>query len=203
MYRPPLFAADDVGLLHDIFEEESFGFLSVGDETSPVPFVVDRSEGERGSVRFHVARANPIARLLPGAEATLLVSGPHAYVSPTWYASRQEVPTWNYVVAVARGACRALDARETLTQVRDLARAHETGPAPWSPDELDPAWRDDLLRGIAAFSMRIARLEGKLKCSQNREPRDREGVLARLAASADPADARLLRWMRRANGPSA
>jgi transcriptional regulator len=203
VYRPPLFACDDVALLHDLLEEESFGFVTAGGETSPVPFVLDRGAGEHGSIRFHVARPNPIAARLPGAAASLLVVGPHGYVSPQWYSTRQEVPTWNYVVATATGPCRRLDVAETLAQVRDLARRHEEGPSPWSPDELDAAFRDDLLRGIVAFSMRLDRLEGKLKCSQNRDAVDREGVFARLARSADPGDAHLLRWMRRANAASA
>jgi transcriptional regulator len=203
VYRPSHFAWTDRAAVHDLLEEEGFGVVEVGEERTPIPFVLDRDAGPFGRVRFHVARANPIASRLDGARASLLVVGPHRYVSPAWYASRSEhVPTWNYLVVVGEGIARRLDRDETLAQVRDLALAHEEGEDPWSPDELEPGLRDDLLRGIVAFAMPLDVLVGKAKCSQNREREDRDRVLARLEASPDPGDARLLRWMRRATGPA-
>src|SRR5271155_2611149 len=126
IYMPQVFAEHDLELAHDLIAAYSFGMLLVapsrGEGAVPMiahlPFVLDRARGPRGTLLFHVARANPIRGALEaGAPVVAVFRGPHGYVSPCWYASRDNVPTWNYAVVHAHGVPRLVDDGELLASL--------------------------------------------------------------------------------------
>lgn len=201
MYSPPAFAEENVPRLHDLMEREALGTLVVarGDfvpEVGHVPLLLDRQRGPHGTLRGHVARANPIWRSFEEGLPTLVIfRGPHAYVSPQWYGSRQEVPTWNYAVVHARGVPRLTGKDDLLRLLTDLAARHEEGDSKWTPDELDPDELEELMEEIVGFEVEIAALEGKFKLSQNRAESDRRRVIDALRRRARPADEGVARLM--------
>src|SRR5690242_7127290 len=107
LYLPQAYAERDLAALHDLVTAYSFGTLiATAEDGGPIvahlPFVLDRARGPHGTLRAHVARANPMRHALDrGAPMLALFQGPHAYISPGWYASRDDVPTWNYAVVHA------------------------------------------------------------------------------------------------------
>lgn len=192
MYVPEHFAEKNVAHAHALMRAHSFAtFVSVV-EGAPfathVPLLLDAERGPLGTLVGHLARANPHAQAFDGRSASLAIfRGPHAYVSPRWYASPRNVPTWNYVAVHAAGRARAI---EDADQVRALlarsADLYEAGaPAPWSADAV-PDYVAKLVRGVVAFEMPIERLDAKCKLSQNKSPADRAGVTSALRAQGDP-----------------
>jgi transcriptional regulator len=137
-------------------------------------------------LRAHVARANPIAKLLADDLPVVAVfTGPHAYVSPRWYVTPDKnVPTWNFTAVHAHGVARKIhDHDGVLGAVADLAAVHEaSAPAPWSAAVADRTHIEQRLGAIVAFSIAIERLESKFKLSQNRPREDRLRVIERLRA---------------------
>jgi transcriptional regulator len=209
MFTPRMFHEANQERLHDLIETHSFGVLVAhgpqgGPEISHLPFILDRQAGPHGSLRVHVARANPIWRIAFEGRVVAIFSGPDAYVSPRWYERPSEqVPTWNYAVVHAHGrAMGPMTPEELRRLVEDLAAVHERGaPNPWSIGELEPGFVDDLLRGIVGFTIPIDHLEGKFKLSQNRSPTDRVRVLQALAERGSPSDAELV-WLMSSGGES-
>ncbi len=186
-----IFEQSDAAACHDLIEANSFGTLVSVSGGVPVathlPFVLERERGTDGTLVGHMARANPQCEIL-NAQALVVFQGPHAYVSPSWYEAAPAVPTWNYVAVHAYGTPTILD---DPTQVRKalarLANIHERGRAtPWTLDSLPDEFVDEMMRGIVAFDIPIARLEGKWKLSQNRSGTDRQGVIEGLRAQGDP-----------------
>ena len=170
MYLPKLFIKDDLPALHDLIERRVFGLLTIYREGSidaaHIPFVLDRGEGPRGRLRGHFARANPIWRSFDGAtEALAIFSGPDTYVSPDFYASPHQVPTWNYVAVHAAGRPRVMaDDGDVQRLLEDLSVRNEArlpGKKPWTVDKLPAEVYAQLRRGIVAFEMPIERIEGK------------------------------------------
>lgn len=154
---------------------------------SLIPVVHELRDGELWLIG-HVARGNPQAESIAArAEATIAFTGPHAYVSASWYERAYEtVPTWNYVAAQI---CGRLQPCDPWRAVRLLSAAMEAGrPDPWDPQRLDPAYREQQLRGIAAFELRAEKIDAKAKLSQNRTAADRARVFEHLAASSDAGD---------------
>lgn len=206
LYLPKAFHEPDTALLHDLIEAHPFGVLiAVGDDGAPMiahlPFLLDRGSGPLGTLRAHVARRNPIERAFDGEKPLVAVfRGPHGYVSPGWYASRDDVPTWNYAVAHASGVGRRIeDPGELAGMLARLADAHELGrPEPWSTDELSDETRSALLPAIVGVALSIGRLEGKLKLSQNRRSEDREGAIRGLVSAGTPDALALAAMMRQA-----
>ena len=202
MYLPPAFVERNAERLQDLIEQEAFGALVVtrggaAPEITHVPLLLDRGRGPHGTLRGHVARANPIWRAFEERLPTVVIfQGPHTYVSPQWYRSRQKVPTWNYAVVHAHGVSRLMPGKEDLRRfLTDLAAHHEEGDSKWTPEELDPGEMQELLEEIVGFEVEITDLRGKFKLSQNCEEPDRLRVveaLRRRARSADVGVARLM-----------
>jgi transcriptional regulator len=195
VYIPNHFAVTDPAQQLDLIERFSFGTLtsvSAGRiRTSHIPFLLERGgatgPAERGGtapVLFgHVARANSHWSELVGA-TDLLVSfvGPHAYISPTWYGTPNQVPTWNYVSIEVRGRVQLLETpAQRLDLVDRLSARHERDlPQPWSSDKLDAKRRSALLDAIVAFRIDIDSIEAKAKLGQNRAPAEVRAAAAEL-----------------------
>jgi transcriptional regulator len=194
MYRPRAFQEDDLDRLHDLIEAYSFGVLAAptdgGIDAAHLPFLLDRTRGERGTLRAHVARANPIWRAFDAqSEVLAIFQGPHAYISPDWYDTADMVPTWNYTVVHAAGIPRLVEGEALEQLLADLSAIHETGltpKLPWTPQRVSPAGRAALMKGIVGFEIAIDRLEGKFKLTQNRSVADVTGAVAGLRGQVDP-----------------
>jgi transcriptional regulator len=189
MYLPPYFEESDRETLYGVIRDNNFGLLITVVDGAPfvthLPFLL---EGDR--LVAHMARANPQWRTFGAGEALCVFQGPHAYVSPRWYAGTRLVPTWNYVAVHVYGTPRIV---EEPSAVRDqqarLVAAHEAGAAKsWTMDGLPESHLAGQLRAIVAFEIPITRIEGKFKLNQNRTPEDRAGVIAALGQSAHPGD---------------
>ena len=185
MYLPAAFAEADRTKLHDFIEQHSFGLLVSQVDgllfASHLPFLLDRTAGPHGTLVGHMARANPQWREAAGQTALAVFSGPHAYISPTWYEAEQVVPTWNYTAVHASGRVQVLeDPTALLKIVQGLVDVHEQSmPRPWS---FDPAstFVERLLGQIVGFRIPIEKMEGKWKLNQNHPVERRKKVVLAL-----------------------
>lgn len=193
MYLPPSFREPSTHVMHELVEAHPLGAVITASTgglfATHIPFVLDRAAGPLGTLRGHVARANPHHRLEVAGEALVIFTGPDAYVSPSLYPSKTEhgrvVPTWNYVAVHAHGAVSWVDDAEfVLRNVEALTLRHEAGrERPWSIHDAPADYLAGLSQAVVGIEIPIARLEGKWKLSQNREPRDAAGVARGLADS--------------------
>jgi len=149
-----------------------------------LPFLYRPSEGPWGTLVAHLARANRQWTEIEAPKETLVIfPGPHAYVSPSWYEVHPSVPTWNYAVVHAYGISSLItEESEVRSVLLDLVQKYDPGWAMDLPDD----YLSRMIRQIVAFKIRVTRLEGKFKLSQNRPAQDRENVERELARSPDP-----------------
>lgn len=194
MYIPGHFDASEPAWCHRCIREASFALL-VGADGAGVPFAthlplrLDPDRGPLGTLEGHVARANPQWRHFASGRPVLAVfQGPHAYVSPSWYATRPGVPTWNYVAVHAYGVPALIeDSARVRALLARLTETYERGRSePWRVDALPEAYVAGMIRSIVAFEIPIDRLEGKAKLGQNRSLADRRGAIDGLRAAGDP-----------------
>jgi transcriptional regulator len=198
MYTPPAFRDDEKESLHATIRAARLAnFVTAtadGPLATPLPLFLDASEGEHGVIYGHLAKANPQWSVPPIGDALAIFMGPDAYVTPQWYATKQEtgkvVPTWNYVTVHASGPVEFFhDPVRLLEAVRRLTDLHEGGRGtPWAVADAPPEFIQSQLRGIVGLRMPVTKLEGKRKMSQNRNAADRAGVATGLAASARASD---------------
>src|SRR5467141_3558533 len=140
MYLPAAFAEPDLTKLHDFIEQHSFSLLVSQVDGLPfashLPLLLDRTAGPHGTLVGHMARANPQWREAGGQTALAIFSGPHAYISPTWYEAEQVVPTWNYTAVHASGRVEVIEEEEALLDiVQETVRVYERAMRrPWSFD---------------------------------------------------------------------
>jgi len=194
MYIPAHFAMPDARAVHAFLRTHVFaviaGQLGGRINFAYAPVVFDAGLGTLGGVRFHLARTNPLAEIGDGETITLSVMGPHAYVSPDWYATEGQVPTWNYVAVEGAGRVRRFTAAELKDFLVELAAQEESALAPktpWTMDRVPPARLDGLLHAIVGFELVFETLEGKAKLSQNRGAANVAGAINGLEKRGDAA----------------
>jgi transcriptional regulator len=189
VYVPAAFAETDTATLQEFIWRHSFAVLTSHGEgglvASHLPMLLDADAGTLGRLLGHMARANPQWRDVRG-EVMAVFSGPHAYVSPSWYEEAGTVPTWNYVAVHAYGTLHVVEDRGGLLDILRRAVLANESPRPerWSFDESEPHV-EKLLKAIVGFRIEITRLEGKWKLSQNQPEERRRKVVRALAGRPD------------------
>jgi transcriptional regulator len=191
MYIPPPFRIDEAAALA-FATARGFGLVTACADgrmvASPLPFQVEQAEGARWAT-FHVARGNRLADLAAkGGRWMLAVWGADAYVSPRWYESPDQVPTWLYETVQLAGPVRALGHAELRDHLDRLVAMFEAGEAPrpaWSVEALTPARREALLKAIVGIEMTVESVEGSFKLNQHKSDADHLAVANALAAHDD------------------
>ena len=191
MYIPPPFRIDEAASLA-FAAARGFGFVIACADgrtvASPLPFHVEQAEGGRW-LTFHVARGNRLADLAAkGGRWLVAVWGADAYVSPRWYASPDQVPTWLYETVQLAGPVRVLSAAEQRDHLERLAAMFEAREAPqpaWSMDAVTPARRAALLQAIVAIEMTVESVEGSFKLNQHKSDADHVAVARALAGRSE------------------
>ena len=200
MYVPRFNALDDDAAVDALIRTVGAGDLVTADAdgvpyATRLPLVWLREESR---VIAHMALANPHWRTLTdGGAALIVVTGPQAYVSPSWYEAKAEhgrvVPTWNYSRVELRGTVRVhRDAAWLRDAVKRLTDLHEQRRAqPWAVTDAPASYVEGQLRGIVGLEVTVTSVEGKAKLSQNRSDADRAGVVAGLRAEDDAETSRV------------
>ena len=203
MYVPAHFAAPD-GALGELLARAPLADLVTngpdGLIATPLPLLFEPDRGPHGTLLGHVARNNPHWRAAadPPSQAPdslVILRGPDAYISPTWYASTaahgRVVPTWNYLTVHAHGHLIAHDdAAWTFEVVRRLTEHFEDGfTPPWTVDDPPPRFIDGQLKAIVGIEIVLTSIEAKYKLGQNRTAEDVAGAVRGLDAGAQSAQA--------------
>jgi transcriptional regulator len=194
MYVPAHFEENRSEVLHQLIADQPFGALIThgpqGLDANHLPFEFEPSEGTHGTLRAHVARANPVWQEVASQPETLVIfQGPAAYISPNWYPSKHEahrqVPTYNYIVVHAHGRITVRDdeawVRGLVARLTRKMEANE--PRPWKMGDAPADYLTQMLGAIVGIEIEVTQLVGKWKLGQNKEGRDRRGAADALLAN--------------------
>ena len=196
MHPNATFAWEDRDEMLAFVAEVSFSTIFLSNEdglcVAHVPVTVEAPD----RLRFHLARSNRAAPGLDGAQVLLSCLGPDAYVSPDWYGTPDQVPTWNYLAVECEGTARRLSEDDLVAQLDRLSAAQESRLAPkvpWTRDKMTPGRSDAKLRAIACYEIHVREPRGTRKLGQNKKPADRDGASTGLAAAGRAEMAELMR----------
>ena len=195
MYLPSHFEETRVDVLHQLVRERPLATLvtlgAAGLNANHLPFELDTEPLPNGTLRCHVARANPVWRDYSlGTEALVIFHGPQVYISPSWYETKTQsgevVPTYNYAVVHAYGTLRIIQDRAWLRGLvtRLTERFESASAAPWQVSDAPEDFIEKQLGAIVGIEIAVTRLAGKWKLSQNRPALDRAGVVEALSEIA-------------------
>lgn len=182
MHPDPAFAWKDEAAMRHFVGQVAFAHLFAAGPEGAAVVHVPVLVADAG-LRFHIARRNRIVPLIGQAGAVVIASiaAPDGYVSPAWYASVDQVPTWNYVAVEAEGAVRTLDNVDLIALLDGLSGVHEArvrGTPPWTRAKMAPGRFDAMLPAIVGYELRVDRWRGTRKLSQNKNGADSAGVVA-------------------------
>jgi transcriptional regulator len=172
-----------------------FGLVIACDAGRPVasllPFRLIEADGKVPKLEFHVARANPLGAIAEkGGTWLVAVQGHDAYVSPDWYASAEQVPTWLYEAVHLSGPVRVVPGDHTQSHVERLSAKFESWLAPkpaWKLDKVGDKRREMLLKAIVAVEMTVESIESSFKLNQHKPDEDHVAIASALAQQDDPS----------------
>ncbi len=166
---------------------------------SPLPFRLIEQDGKVPKLEFHVARANPLGAIAEkGGNWLVAVQGHDTYVSPDWYASPEQVPTWLYEAVHLSGPVRLIGSDHTQGHTERLSGTFESWLEPkpaWTLDKVADKRREMLLSAIVAVEMTIESVEGNFKLNQHKSDADHVAVANALARQGDPSAREIARRM--------
>ncbi len=210
MYTPSHFSDSRPEILRDLIAQHPLATIvsdsSAGLVADHIPLLHEAGPDAHGRLIGHVAKANPLWRAPPEREHLVIFQGPSAYISPGWYATKAEtgrvVPTWNYAVVHATATLTAFhDAQALLALLEKLTDRHEHPRSqPWKVSDAPSDYVERLLENIVGIELRITKLEGKWKVSQNQPVANRRGVAAGLAAEGSEDGVQMARLVERFGG---
>jgi transcriptional regulator len=194
IYIPEKHEEKDRAFLLDFMEEFSFAMVVTGQpsvQITNVPTILERAPEAWGKVWWHLAKANAQNEAMQGP-ATIVFHGPHQYISPNWYQTKNAVPTWNFAVVHVTGRPRRIEDDAAVAAglrrlvMRNEGKYGERGT--WDYDQLPESQLKGMRGSIIAYEMAIERVEAKFKLGQDRVEQDREGVLKGLAKAPKEQD---------------
>ena len=190
MYIPDYYKNENRQEIEAFLKANAFGILVNVVDGKPwathVPLELVESPAGKQFLVAHISKENPQWKSFsPNEEVLAIFSGPHAYVSSSWY-DFEGVPTWNYTAVHVYGKPRILDEAETIPSLKSLVDKYESGRE--NPTRVEDLSKKTMMmvRGIVAFEIEITRIEAKKKHSQNRDAKNYDSVIAHLDASDDP-----------------
>ncbi|HSI83357.1 MAG TPA: FMN-binding negative transcriptional regulator [Candidatus Methylacidiphilales bacterium] len=205
MYIPPANRVDDPPRIVEFID--TYGFATVVTQREGIPWATSlpvllrKNEGRPTMLVSHMARANgQWQHFASGQEILCIFNGPHAYISPSWYAAPVAVPTWNYASVHVYGIPQIVEDKEGLLRIlRDTTSKYEKHmPQPWNMEtRLPAATADGLLKAIVGFTISISRIEAKFKLGQNRSEEDQSGMLNGLDGSGNSDAQQLAAFIRK------
>ncbi|MEW6997207.1 FMN-binding negative transcriptional regulator [Colwelliaceae bacterium BS250] len=175
---------------------DSYGFallISADLQSSNLPLLLAPNEGEFGVLYGHFARTNSHWKQIKEQPVLVVFNGPHAYISPTWYASSPAVPTWNYATVQVQGNVELTDDAKTADILAATIAKYE--PSLTTDNFIPDSYKDKLSKGIVGFKLVITAIEGKEKLGQHRSAADQQGVTSGLEKSGHAEATELLTYM--------
>ena len=204
MHPNPAFRSTETITALSFASEIGFGMLAVNGAEEPmlahVPFVIDG-----GNAMLHLVRSNPIARAAKDAlKATIAISGPHGYVSPDWYSTDNQVPTWNYVAVHLVGTLVPLPPENLAEVLDDLSTEFETRLLPkpvWTADKMDAEALSKMMRMIQPFRFEIKDVRSTFKLGQNKPNAARLSAAKQIAISGIGSEVETLSKLMQSTNP--
>ncbi len=198
MFIPEEFRENNPETLLAFMRSHPFAVMVTGSALmgTHLPFII-KTAGDKLTLTSHMALSNPQAKVIAGQQVMVIFSGPHAYIAPSLYANKVQVPTWNYVAVHAYGTAKLIEGQEAQIAVMERTFT-EFGPeymGQWRT--LPNQYRDALLQHIQAFEIEVTELQGQFKLNQNKPQSDRANIIASLEASGDAYAIETAAYMRK------
>jgi transcriptional regulator len=200
MYIPSYYQETDFNKLLSFMQHHPFALMCTGGGGglmgTHLPFVVEE-RNKRVVITSHMARPNPQWKELEtGTEVLFVFQGPHAYVSPSNYEKKENVPTWNYIAVHAYGVARMIpDKQETIAILEKMISTFEPAFHPQF-NELSPSYLDGMIKGIVSFEIEVTKLEGKFKLSQNKTDKEKENIIHSFEKSGNDRAIKMAKEMK-------
>lgn len=197
MYIPKYFNINEEEVMFDYIEKYSFATMFSLHQGLPyvthLPFILDK---DNRALYGHLARLNGQWKDALNQQILVVFQGPHCYISPSWYGTKNAVPTWNYVAVHVYGEMEIMEDSDDLQDLLDkMVTKYEQRDSSYQLHNLDTEYLEGMSRGIVGIKINICKIEGKAKLSQNQPIERQKLIIAQLESNAAEDDRKIAELM--------
>lgn len=199
MYIPKYFRKRDPEDVRDFIRQNSFGILVNTVDGKPwathIPLILDKDEKGKDILTGHISRANPQWKAFQDRDVLVIFTGPHAYISSSWY-DHENVPTWNYEAVHVYGKVRIVEGEKLHAMLKKMIDTYERGEKhPLSLDQLSTGFVEQEIKGIVGFEIAIEEIHAAEKLSQNRDDENKKRIIEALRRKGDQGSMAIMERM--------
>jgi transcriptional regulator len=199
MYVPKHFQNNDSGSIKDFIKYNGFGILvSQSNQKMLATHIPLEFSADETKLIGHISRANPQWKnFVAASEVLVIFSGPHAYISSSWY-DHENVPTWNYIAVHVYGKVEIIEGEQLYQSLKHLVDKYEAGStSPVSIEKMSPDYVRKSIQGLVGFEITINTIEAAYKLSQNRDKKNHGNIIRELENKADHGSREIAREMKK------
>jgi len=187
MYNLPYYKEKDIDEVYKFMQDHPFVLLTgVDADNKPVatqvPVFIDEKEGKLFLTGHIMKNTDHHKAFLKNDNVLAVFTGPHVYVSATWYDNPSQASTWNYMSVHAKGKISFGGGEELAAILKRLTLHYENGNKDSSTvfDNLSPEYLKPLMNAIVSFVVEIENIDHVFKLSQNRDEKSYDNIISKL-----------------------
>ena len=186
MYNLPYFKEKDQQVVLDFIHQHPFAFLAGCSEdgkpvATQVPVFIDELEGKLFLSGHIMKNTDHHKAFLTNPNVLAVFSGPHTYVSASWYDKKEQASTWNYMSVHAKGQLKFLDEQALLDVLKRTTNHFENNPYSGANfEDLPEEYVQRLSKAIIAFEVEVQELDNVFKLSQNHNEKTYHNIMEKL-----------------------
>jgi len=189
MYKLPYYQEQDPEKVVAFMKENSFAVISGNGEQYPVatqiPLAIQEVDGKLLLKGHLMKNTDHHKAFLKNGNVLVLFTGPHCYVSASWYNDAQSASTWNYMTVHAKGTLSFTDDKGTLGAIEAITNQYETKDSPASFQHIPQPYIDKLLNAIVGFTIEVETIDNVFKLSQNKTTAEQVNIIEKLSTQND------------------
>ena len=190
MFIPDIYKNENQEEINDFLEKNSFGILINQTDgklwATHIPLVLDINKNGKQILFGHISKENPQWKSFADNDEILAVfSGPHSYLSSSWY-DHENVPTWNYIAVHVYGKIKIIEGEAVIESLKKLVDKYEQKSE--NPIRIEDLSKKTMRQtnGIVAFEIEINEIQAQHKLSQNRDKKNKDNIISQLKKTQSP-----------------
>jgi transcriptional regulator len=189
MYKLPYFTEKNPEKVFDFMKKNSFAIISGVYNNFPVathvPLEIKKIDDQIFLTGHIMKETDHYKAFLENKNVLIIFSGPHCYISASWYVQKNVASTWNYMDVHAKGKLKFTDEEGTKKIIENITDQYEKSDSAAAFNKLSKDYVERLSKAIAGFTIEVERIESTFKLSQNHDEETKKQIIENLRKLSD------------------
>jgi transcriptional regulator len=200
MYKFPYYTEADEKKVIAFMKENPFAILTGTGSNYPVatqiPLEVEEKDGKIFLTGHLMKKTDHHLAFEKNNNVLVIFTGPHCYISASWYSNPQIASTWNYMTVHAKGKITFTDEAGTYNAIREVTNKFEGTETIGAFNNLSKEYIAQMIKAIVGFTIAVESVDNVFKLSQNRDEFSKLKIIEELKKRGDENSVKIAEEMK-------